>query len=377
MGTKRWLKILIALLLIFNINISAYSSGHSFTSPDSLVQIQDSSVQKLREISNNTISSTNILTAPNWFYYASDSGIVYCYDYAGNQKWIAEVLGVIKCNPILYKDLLLIATVEGDLYSINSNNGEILQVVGIGESITSDLSLIEISSSKTKIIGVALGTSEGNVFCYDAFTFELLWEKNISKSLIISTPLAVNDKIIFLNSNSSLYCLNSKSGSLIWKYELSNNGNKFPGNFPLWDGKNIFSVTSDGNLIAVDLMLGKRVWSAGTKGILNQIYLNSDNKKLLLIDNKGMMKIYAAQNGKELNKIDFKKSELFSFIVAENQDNTIVGFSDGSLYTFNSKFVFRELLSPNQTEITSINVISNDEFMIKDINGKIMFYKIN
>lgn len=377
MGTKECIKILIGLLLIFNISISAYSPGQSFTSPDSLVQIQDSSIQKLREISNNTISSTNILTAPNWFYYASDSGIVYCYDYAGNQKWIAEVLGVIKGNPILYKDLLLIATVEGDLYSINSNNGEILQVVGIGESITSDLSLIEISSSKTKIIGAALGTSEGNVFCYDAFTFELLWEKNISKSQIISTPLAVNDKIIFLNSNSSLYCLNSKSGSLIWKYELSNNGNKFPGNFPLWDGKNIFSLTSDGNLIAVDLMLGKRVWSAGTKGLLNQIYLNSDNKKLLLIDNKGMMKIYAAQNGKELNKIDFKKSELFSFIVAENQENTLVGFSDGSLYTFNSKFVFRELLSPNQTPITSINVISNDEFMIKDINGKITFYKIN
>lgn len=377
MGTKECIKILIGLLLIFNISISAYSPGQSFTSPDSLVQIQDSSIQKLREISNNTISSTNILTAPNWFYYVSDSGIVYCYDYAGNQKWIVEILGVIKGNPILYKDLLLIATVEGDLYSINSNNGEILQVVGIGESITSDLSLIEISSSKTKIIGAALGTSEGNVFCYDAFTFELLWEKNISKSPIISTPLAVNDKIIFLNSNSSLYCLNSKSGSLIWKYELSNNGNKFPGNFLLWDGKNIFSLTSDGNLIAVDLMLGKRVWSAGTKGILNQIYLTSDNKKLLLIDNKGMIKIYAAQNGKELNKIDFKKSELFSFIVAENQDNTIVGFSDGSLYTFNSKFVFRELLSPNQTEITSINVISNDEFMIKDINGKIMFYKIN
>ena len=82
-------------------------------------------------------------------------------------------------------------------------------------------------------------------------------------------------------------------------------------------------------------------------------------------------------NGKETNIIDFKKSELFSFIIAEDRENTLVGFSDGSLFMFDSKFVSKELISANQIPITSLNVISKDEFIVKDNSGKITFYKIN
>jgi len=337
----------------------------------------DTSLNKVFEKDYKSSSKTLSIASNNRVYTLLNNGLLYLNDIKGNKIFITELIGRIDNNPILYKDLLLISTVEGDLYSINSNNGEILQVVGIGESITSNLSVIELESAKTKIIGVVLGTSEGNIFCYDAFTFELLWEKNISKSPIVSKPLIEKDKIIFLNSNSSLYCVNSKSGSLIWKYESSDKQNFSPKDFPVSDGKNIFSLTSDGNLIAVDLMLGKRAWSTNTKGVLNQFYISSDKQKLFLIDDKGLMTIYIAKNGKEIDKIDFKKSELFSCIIVENLENTLVGFSDGSLYTFDSKFFSRELISPTEIPITSINVINNYEFIVKDINGKITFYKIN
>jgi outer membrane protein assembly factor BamB len=277
----------------------------------------------------------------------------------------------------LYKDILLIATVEGDLYSINSNNGEILQVVGIGENITSDLALIEISTAEYKTIAVVLGTSEGNIFCYDAFSFELLWQKNISTSPIISSPLFEKDKVVFLNDNFSLYCVNSKSGSLIWKYEFSDEQNFSAIDFPVSDGKNIFSLSPDGKLFAIDLLLGKKSWSSNTKEMLNLIYVTSDKQKLFLFDNKGFMAVYSAKDGKEISKADFKKSEISSFILAENQGYTLVGFSDGSLFMFDSKFISKELISANQIPITSLNVINKDEFIIKDIGGKITFYKIN
>ena len=371
------IKILIGLMILLNINLSAHKSNYFFTSTDTTIQIQDSSLQKVWEISSNTLRTTNILTSQNWIYFTSDSGLVYCYDFAGKEKWTTEILGVTSNNSALYRDLLLTASSQGDLYSINSNNGEILQVVGIGEDITSDLAIIEISTAASKTIGVVLGTSEGNIFCYDAFTFEMLWEKKICSDSILSTPLVVNDKVIFLSSNSSLYCVNSKSGSLIWKYESSGKQNFSANNFPVSDGKYIFSLSSDGKLFALDILLGKKIWSSNTKSVLNQFYISSDKQKLFLIDDKGLMTIYSAKDGKEISKIDFKKSELFSFIIADSQENTLVGFSDGSLYTFDSKFVSKELISANQIPITSLHVIGNDEFIIKDINGKITFYKIN
>lgn len=377
MKTKLCRNIFIGLLLLTNIYILAYEPSTNFSRLDSISQLQDSSLQKVWEINNNSLSTTNILTSPNWFYFISDSGLIYCYDFAGKEKWTTEVLGITSNNSVLYKDLLLAATVEGDLYSINSNNGEILQVVGIGENITTDLAIIEITTANSKTIGVVLGTSEGNIFCYDAFTFELLWGKNISQSPIISKPLVEKDKVIFLNNNSSLYCINSKSGSLIWKYESSDKQSFSAKDFPISDGKNIYSLSSDGKLFAFDLLLGKKTWSSNAKGVLNQFYISSDKQKLFLMDNNGLITIYTAKNGKAIGTIDFKKSELFSFIIAENDGNTLVGLSDGSLFTFDSKFSSRELISPTQIPITSINVFNEDEFLIKDINGKITFYKIN
>ncbi|MCC6254339.1 MAG: hypothetical protein IT276_05465, partial [Ignavibacteriaceae bacterium] len=82
-------------------------------------------------------------------------------------------------------------------------------------------------------------------------------------------------------------------------------------------------------------------------------------------------------DGKEIGKIDFKKSELFSFVITELNEETLVGFSDGSVYTFNSKFIPKEIISADQIPITSINVISPKEFVVKNIFGKITFYKIN
>ena len=148
-------------------------------------------------------------------------------------------------------------------------------------------------------------------------------------------------------------------------------------NFPVSNGKNIFSLSPDGKLFAIDLLLGKKSWSSNTKEMLNLIYVTSDKQELFLFDNKGFMAVYSAKDGKEISKADFKKSEISSFILAENQGYTLVGFSDGSLFMVDSKFISKELISANQIPITSLNVINKDEFIIKDIGGKIAFYKIN
>ena len=341
------------------------------------IPIIDSSLTKTFELEFNTSSIAKNIISSNKIYTILNNGLIYVNDLKGKEIFVTELIGRVEANPVVYKDLLLTSTLEGDLYSINSNNGEILQVAGIGENITSDLSIIEVITASSKTIGVVFGTSEGNVFCYDAFTFEFLWKKSISSKPIIATPLAEKDKVVFLNSNSSLYCVNSKSGSLNWRYEFSDGQNFTSRGYPLSDGKNIFSISDDGNLFAIDILQGKKAWSVNTKGVLSQIYITTDKQRLLLFNRNGLMIIYSAKDGKEIAKIDFKKSDLFSFIITENQENFLIGFSDGSLYDLDPKLNYKQLISPTQIQITSLKVISKDEFIVKDINGKITLYKIN
>ncbi|MCJ7553133.1 MAG: PQQ-binding-like beta-propeller repeat protein [Ignavibacteriaceae bacterium] len=377
MNIRSFTKLIVSIFISLNIQVFAKNTFIDHNLIDSTIQKQDSYLQKIGEIDSQSSSSTNLIVTENKIYTTTDEGFVYCYFMDGIEKFFTELSGDIKNNSVLYKDLLLTSTVEGDLYSINSNNGEVLQVVGIGESITSDLSLADIVNENYAGKGVVFGTSEGNIFCYDAFSFEQLWGKNISDHPILSKPAVDKDKIVFLNSTLSLYCVNIKSGTLIWKYEFDDKHNFSAANFPLSDGTNIFSITPDGNLFAVDLLLGQKTWLYSSEEILFKIYLSSDKQNLFTLNSKGLLTIISSKEGKEISKIDFMKSGLFSFCLTESKENIFIGFSDGSLYNIDSKYVVRQLISQTNIPITSINVIHNNELIVKDINGKIAFYKIN
>ncbi|HQJ47460.1 MAG TPA: hypothetical protein PK195_12475, partial [Ignavibacteriaceae bacterium] len=130
--------------------------------------------KQIIRINYNSTSTTKLNLADNRIYITIDNGLLYLIDFTGKEKFVSEIFGDVKSNPILYRDLFLVATVGGDLYSINSNNGEVIQVAGIGENITSDLNVIDLDKT---IKSVVFGTSKGRILSYDAFTFEIIWNK--------------------------------------------------------------------------------------------------------------------------------------------------------------------------------------------------------
>ena len=208
------------------------------------------------------------------------------------------------------------------------------------------------------------------------FHFELIWKTNLSKYPLISNPMYVDEKIVFKNSFELIYCVNAKSGMLIWKYDSNQNEAANNNSLILTNGKIVYSIRKDGEIFAIDLMVGKKLWSAKLLDVITQITLSNDKQKLILLNTKGEMIFISAKDGKEISKIDLMKSDLSSFVITENEENIFVGFSDGSLYSIDSKYNVKQLISQTNIPITSINVINNDELIVKDINGKITFYKI-
>ena len=149
-------KLIFVISISFNTLVIAQDTFIDYKSSDSTIQIQDSSLQKIWQIDNQTSSSTNLIVSEDKIYTTTDNGLVKCYFIDGQEKWAVEVLGRIKNNSVKFKDLFLTATNEGDLYSINSNNGDVIQVIGVGENITTDLSLFDLTSTSAQSKGVVL-----------------------------------------------------------------------------------------------------------------------------------------------------------------------------------------------------------------------------
>ena len=110
--------------------------------------------------------------------------------------WEFETNGTIYSNPIIEKDLAIAATNEGELFTININTGDLFQVIGIGETITSDIALVDIEYKSMNTKGICFGTAEGNFYCYELYSLELIWWNNGTKKLINSSVISTKGKAI-------------------------------------------------------------------------------------------------------------------------------------------------------------------------------------
>jgi outer membrane protein assembly factor BamB len=329
-------------------------------------------IKVITKVDYSSTSTTKVNIAENRIYVTIDNGLVYLIDFNGKEKFVSEIFGDIKTNPVLYRDLFLAATVGGDLYSLNSNNGEVIQVAGIGENITSDLSIIDLDKT---VKSVVFGTAKGNILSYDAFTFEILWNKKLSDKAIISKAVYENDKIIFIDASYSVYCVNSKSGVLIWKYVQKSSDN-IAYDFPLIISSKVFVLSPEGNVIALDLLQGKIVWSADIKTDIKKLYINKTKSHIFALNSSGKIFAVSTNDGKVDYSIELNKSGIFSFEIIESDYDVIIGLSDGSIFRISGNKNIKQIIEPAFTPITGLAHLNQNQIVVKTLDGKLSIIKI-
>jgi outer membrane protein assembly factor BamB len=328
--------------------------------------------QLIRQINYNYTSTTDLIAADNRIYITLDNGLLYLIDFNGKEKFVSEIFGEIKTNPVLYRDLFLLATTGGDLYSLNSNNGDVIQVAGIGENITSDLTVVDLDRT---IKSVVFGTAEGNILSYDAFTFEILWNKNLSDKPIISKAVYENDKIIFIDASFSVYCVIAKSGVLIWKYSQKSNDNPAY-DFPIINESKVFILSPEGNVIVLDLLQGKKIWSADIKTDINKLYINNTKSHIFALNSFGKLFAVSTKNGKTDYSVELNKSNIFSFEIIESDNDIIIGLSDGSLYRIADDKNIKQIIEPAFSPITGLVKLNQNNIAVKTIECNLSIIKI-
>jgi outer membrane protein assembly factor BamB len=315
-----------------------------------------------------------VLVTEDKIFTASFSGEISCFDSTGNIIWTHNLERTVLSGMARENDLLIVGTYEGDLFSINANTGKVVQVIGIGEPVTSQLVTADVHYNDTDTKGVIACTSEGNVYFYEIFSFQLIWLNSSSQEMINTKPLALKDKILFSSRDGILYNIDLNSGVLNWKWTAKNIGTL---SSPVTNGKFVYVASTDKYLTAVDLLQGTTAWRKNEFRAYESLNISNDNRKLLIKSLSDYFSTADANTGKPEKKIvcSFANDPDPSDILQQG-DQYFFGTGGGMVYIIDKDFKCAPLLYLGNARITTLQSAGDNLFTAANCDGKIVLFKL-
>ena len=225
----------------------------------------------------------NVTVGPNGLFYAgSDNGHMYCVDKNGQEVWSLKTNMMIWSSPAFLKNKKLMAfgSLDRHLYLVNYSTGKIIQKINLGS---------EVKASPV-FVGddLYIGTSGGifHRFSFDGKKLNLDWSFE-ARGEIYSSPLVINDYVVFGSLNGFVYGLNKLNGKKVWDFDTYSSVSSSP--VGTKDGVIIFGA-KNGKLYALDSSSGNRIWSFKTSD--NRYKVNLDSSPMITDDGRVVIGSY-------------------------------------------------------------------------------------
>lgn len=343
---------------------------------------------KIWSFEKNKTTITSSVYNSEKIFSVSRNGLVLCLDLTGKEKWRFDTNERINSPPIIENDLLVLASDDGDIITLNSNNGSAHQIIGIGEEITSGISVIDVQDQGTTSKAVIAGTVYGNLYCNYLFSLDPIWKEQISEmssDIGVASPVISSDnKIFFYDNQGTLYCRSSTNGMLIWKIETAQGGWRI-GNKQstltnrknlLIKDKNVFLIDDSGNLFCIDALLGVPKWNI--KNIFASGIIRTNKKQELLLPTvKNKIVVVSTKLGKVTSETDLpidRNKEVITDLQAINE-NIFVSFTDGWVYKIKTKQKAEKFFRGGLAPAISLTNVSNN-CLVTDYDGRLTLLKL-
>jgi len=366
----------IILLLLFYVHAPFYCFAQDAVEQDTGSFI-NYSANILWTKSLDDSSSALITYSNNKIFAATNKGNVLCFNIEGSLLWKYSSERTIASGPVDYKGVLIIATLNGDLISLDDSTGEVIQSIGLDEPLTSQLIEFSTSYNGQETEAVLVGSSKGSVFCYDVNSFEMLWENHSASGEIKSKPLEINNKVIYTSGDGFLYCIDSRSGMLIWKWSPEKDNNiPFAECSPVSDGRNVFVCSPDKYLFSIDLMLGIANWKNSSYNCYSSLTISSDKEFLLIKSFKDDFYFVYSKNGKEKEKLSINYGEDISGVPPlEVKDKILFATHSGKVFEIGKGLKSYLLFFMGASPIVSLIKINEDTFAASNSDGNVVVFK--
>jgi outer membrane protein assembly factor BamB len=336
---------------------------------------------KLWSVDLNKTKRTSAIYDSDKIYNVFKDGSVICLNITGKELWRFETNERILNPPIIENDLLVLASDDGDIITLDSNTGNPHQIIGIGERISSGISVIDIEEKGNIIKAVIVGTVYGNMYCYDLFTLDPVWTQQLSFGSpgisIVSPIVNSSNKIFFYDNTGTLYCFSAVNGMLIWNIDASNGGwrtgSKTSGSWIeshiIIKNNNLYLIDAGGSLFCVDALLGTARWNI--KNISANGLIRFNNRQELVLPTKNnKVVIVSPKLGKVISETDLPletKDETLTDLLLIG-DKIIVGLSDGWVYKIKPKLKAEKFFRGGLAPIVSLTNVDGD-CLVTDYDG--------
>jgi len=199
----------------------------------------------------------------NKIFLGSENGKVFALDAeSGNLEWQAKVTGEVLAAPAIDSGVLAVNTASGVLKAFNASDGEELWKI---EQDTPSLTLRGISAPAIAAGGVFVGTPDGNLTVYIMNNGQQGWSVAVGEPTgstefervidVDSSPVIFGDRVYSISSRGNLAAIDLRSGQVVWKRQYSSHTDL------LISANNIFLTDTKGHVYALDRLTGTEKWS--------------------------------------------------------------------------------------------------------------------
>jgi outer membrane protein assembly factor BamB len=250
--------------------VSAYdqATGKKIWSKDFAIHDEEGVTSGISKLWSNGVSAKiagGISVAYETVFFGTENGEVIALDAnTGEQKWITRVKGEVLAAPAIDAGIVLINTGSGFVFALNAVSGE---EVWSSESDVPPLSLRGVSSPAAVNGGAIIGTATGKLIVNILETGQTAWEQVISAATgvtelerivdIDSEPLVAAGNVYVISYDGTLAAVELRTGRVIWKREYKSYRRMSLA------GSTLYLVDVNSNLYALDSRNGVELWSQG------------------------------------------------------------------------------------------------------------------
>lgn len=315
------------------------------------------------------VISTPVITG-NKVVFGNSLGMLQALDLAtGKKLWSFPTGGAIYSSPAAVNNRIVFGSGDGNIYCLSARTGKKLWSFKTNAAVLG----CPLIAGDT----VWIGGSDHTFRAIRLSSGKEIWRFDGLKGPVVSTPLYVDGLIIFGAWDTFLYALNSRNGTLVWKWS---NGSPVPNLSPAAcipvasDGV-VYIAAPDRYLTAIDLHSGHTLWRTNACTVRESIGISADGK---WIYGKTMNDtLVAYPTSRTLQKAAWKLNCGFGYehvpsMPIEKEGKVFFGTRSGVIYAVNPKIPEKSWsYKLDNSMVNTVRVLNGHQLIAATMDGKV------